>query len=92
MIKINFLILDNESYQVFYESGLIQRPKDLYSDWHLNMDDIRMFIIGYIPEDLKDEKYRISLSRRSDIINIDVYFDYSKYITRDLKIKKVLND
>jgi hypothetical protein len=88
MIKINFLISDNESYQVFHNSGLIQGPKDIY----LNMDDIRMFIIGYIPEDLKGEKYRISLSRRSDITNIDVYFDYNKYITRDLKIKKVLND
>ena len=92
MMKINFFISDNESYQIFHNSGLIQIPNDLYSDWYLNMDDIRMFIIDYIPEDLKDEKYRISLSRKSDITNIDIYFDYNKYITRDLKIKKVLND
>jgi hypothetical protein len=92
MIKINFLISDNISYQIFHNSGLIKMPKNLYSDWYLNMDDIRIFIIDYIPEDLKDEKYTISLSRKSDITNIDVYFDHNKYITRDIKIKKLLND
>jgi hypothetical protein len=89
MMKVNFLISENESYQIFHDSGLIQRANELYP---LNMDDIRIFIIDYIPEYLKDEKYRISLSRKSDITKINVYFEYNKYITRDLKIKKVLND
>lgn len=87
MILINLFIDNSVEYELF-DSRV---PNDLKIDTP-NMDEIRKYIIGYLPKHLKEQYYSISTVIENNIININVYFDYNKNIIRDLKITKVLND
>jgi hypothetical protein len=99
-VKVNFLILDNDTYQLLYTNKFtIDETKNFYP--YFNMDKIRMFVIDCIPDYLKDIKYRISLRKEdsfNNLINsennldINVYFDRDKHIIRDMKIKKILTN
>lgn len=90
MIRIRLFVADkdNNVYNEFH-NDIIKLEGDHNA---LNMDNAKMFIIKYLPDYLKSEYYRLSLSSKNSVENIDVYFDYNKYITRDLRIKKVLDD
>lgn len=87
MILINLFIDNSVEYELF-DSRV---PNDLKIDTP-NMDEIRKYIIGYLPKHLKEQYYSISAVIENNIININVFFEYNKNILRDLKITKVLND
>lgn len=87
MILINLFIDNSVEYELF-DSRV---PNDLKINTP-NMDEIRKYIIGYLPKHLKEQYYSISVVIENNIININVFFEYNKNIIRDLKITKVLND
>lgn len=87
MILINLFIDNSVEYELF-DSRV---PNDLKIDTP-NMDEIRKYIIGYLPKHLSEQYYSISTVIENNIININVFFEYNKNILRDLKITKVLND
>lgn len=88
MVNINFFITDGYASEMFHEKFI----NSFNTEEYLNMDNVRFFLIDYIPDHLKGEEYRIRISEKYTIVTIDVYFEYNKYIARDLKIKKILND
>lgn len=57
----------------------------------LNMDKIRYFIIKYLPKNLTDKFYNISIVNKNKKTTIGIYFEYNIDMIRELKINKLLN-
>jgi hypothetical protein len=86
MILVNLFINNSSDYELFDTRFKV-------IDFHpMNMDKVRMYILNYLPNYLKNQFYSISIVDKNDKTNINVYFEYNKNIIRDLKINRVLND
>jgi hypothetical protein len=86
MILVNLFMNNSSDYELFDT-----RFKVVYFN-PINMDEIRKYIINYLPNYLKNQFYSISIIHKNEKTNINVYFEYNKNIIRDLKINRVLND
>ena len=86
MILVNLFMNNSSNYELF------DTRFKLVDFNSINMDEIRMYIINYLPKYLKNQFYSISIVHKNEKTNINVYFEYNKNIIRDLKINKVIND
>jgi hypothetical protein len=85
MILVNLFVNNSSGYELF-------DTKSKVIDFNpTNMDEIRKYIINYLPDYLKSHFYSIFIINKSEKTNINVYFEYNKNIIRDLKINRVLN-